>query len=124
MAEKLRLAQTLADNIGLGIANLKLRESMRSLSIRDSLTGLFNRRYMEEALVQEEHRTKRNKAQLAVIMIDIDRALPGQVRRPRSGRHVRARGRGRSRAELAVRSTRCVRRNREHRLQASTFVTP
>ena len=72
MAEKCRLAKILADNIGLGIANLKLRESMRNLSIRDPLTELFNRRYMEEALAQELHRTKRNAAQLAVIMIDID----------------------------------------------------
>jgi diguanylate cyclase (GGDEF)-like protein len=72
MAEKCKLAKILADNIGLGIANLKLRESMRNLSIRDPLTGLFNRRYMEEALAQEQHRTKRNDAQLAVIMIDID----------------------------------------------------
>lgn len=72
MAEKCRLAKILADNIGLGIANLKLRESMRNLSIRDALTGLFNRRYMEEALAQELHRTQRNAAQLAVIMIDID----------------------------------------------------
>jgi len=72
MAEKCKLAKILADNIGLGIANLKLRESMRNLSIRDQLTGLFNRRYMEEALAQEQHRAKRNAAQLAVIMIDID----------------------------------------------------
>ncbi|TAN52690.1 MAG: GGDEF domain-containing protein, partial [Betaproteobacteria bacterium] len=71
-AEKGKLAKILADNIGLGIANLKLRESMRNLSIRDPLTGLFNRRYMEEALALELHRSKRNAAQLAVIMIDID----------------------------------------------------
>ena len=72
MAEKCKLAKTLADSIGLGIANLKMRESMRNLSIRDPLTGLFNRRYMEEALAQEQYRTKRNDAHLAVIMIDID----------------------------------------------------
>jgi diguanylate cyclase (GGDEF)-like protein len=72
LAEKCRLAKILADNIGLGIANLKLRESMRTLSTRDPLTGLFNRRYLEEALVQEQHRSRRNAAQLAVIMIDID----------------------------------------------------
>ena len=71
-AAKRSLAKTLAERIGLGIANLKLRESMRNLSIRDPLTGLFNRRYMEEALAQEQHRTRRNDAQLAVIMIDID----------------------------------------------------
>lgn len=72
MAEKCILAKTLADNIGLGIANLKLRESMHNLSIRDPLTGLFNRHYMEEVLAQEQHRAKRNNAQLAVIMVDID----------------------------------------------------
>jgi len=72
MTEKSKLAKILADNIGLGIANLKLRESMRNLSIRDPLTGLFNRRYMEEALAQEHHRSRRNDAQLAAIMIDVD----------------------------------------------------
>ncbi len=72
MEEKSRLAKILADNIGLGIANLKMREAMHNLSIRDPLTDLFNRRYMEEALAQEMHRTRRNNAQLAVIMIDID----------------------------------------------------
>ena len=72
MAERCRLAKILADNIGLGIANLKMRETMRNLSIRDPLTDLFNRRYMEEALAQELHRTRRNDAQLAVIMLDID----------------------------------------------------
>jgi diguanylate cyclase (GGDEF)-like protein len=72
MGEKSKLAKILADNVGLGIANLKLRESMRNLSIRDPLTGLFNRRYLHEALAQEQHRTRRNGAQLAVVMVDID----------------------------------------------------
>jgi diguanylate cyclase (GGDEF)-like protein len=72
MEEKGKMAKILADHIGLGIANLKLRESMHHLSTRDQLTGLFNRRYMEEALAQEAHRTQRNDTQLAVIMIDID----------------------------------------------------
>lgn len=72
MLEKFRLARQLADNIGLGIGNLKMRTTMRNLSIRDPLTGLFNRRYMEEALAQELHRAMRNNAQTAVIMIDID----------------------------------------------------
>jgi len=72
MAEKCKLARLLANEIGLGIANLKSRESMRNQSIRDPLTNLFNRRYMEEALAQERHRILRTKSQLAVIMIDID----------------------------------------------------
>jgi diguanylate cyclase (GGDEF)-like protein len=72
MSEKAALAKILADNVGLGIAHLKLRESMRTLSVRDPLTGLFNRRYLQEALTQEQHRATRNRAQLGVIMIDID----------------------------------------------------
>ena len=72
LAERSKLAKILADSIGLGIANLKLRETTRNLSIRDPLTGLFNRRYMEEVLAQEQHRTRRNDVQLAVIMVDID----------------------------------------------------
>jgi diguanylate cyclase (GGDEF)-like protein len=72
MLEKGKLAKILADNIGLGIANLKLRESMRDMAGRDPLTRLFNRRYMHEALGQEQHRARRNRAQVAVVMIDID----------------------------------------------------
>ena len=72
MTDKYRVARILAEHIGLGIANLKLRITLRDLSIRDPLTGLYNRRYMEEALAQEQYRAKRNAAQLAVIMIDID----------------------------------------------------
>ena len=72
MVEKCRVAKILADHIGLGIANLKLRITLRDLSIRDPLTGLFNRRYMEEALAQEQHRARRSDVQMAVIMIDID----------------------------------------------------
>jgi diguanylate cyclase (GGDEF)-like protein len=72
MTEKYRVARILAEHIGLGIANLKLRITLRDLSIRDPLTGLFNRRYLEEALALEQYRAKRNAAQLAVIMIDID----------------------------------------------------
>jgi len=72
MAEKFRLAKSFAENIGLAIANLKLRDAMRSLSIRDPLTGLFNRRYAEETLAQELFRAKRQSTQIAVMMLDID----------------------------------------------------
>ncbi len=72
MTEKFRLAKNFAENIGLAIANQKLRDAMRSLSIRDQLTGLFNRRYAEESLAQEIFRAKRQSVQLAVMMLDID----------------------------------------------------
>ena len=72
LADSARLAQLFADSIGLAIANLRSRETLRNLSIRDPLTSLFNRRYMEEALAQEQYRARRNDARLAVIMVDID----------------------------------------------------
>jgi diguanylate cyclase (GGDEF)-like protein len=67
-----RLAVTVADQLGLAIANLKLRETLRNQSIRDPLTGLFNRRYMEETLDRELARAERGKRPVTVIMLDLD----------------------------------------------------
>jgi diguanylate cyclase (GGDEF)-like protein/PAS domain S-box-containing protein len=67
-----RMAVTVAEHIALALANLKLRETLRNQSIRDPLTGLFNRRYMEESLERELSRAVRSKRALGVIMIDID----------------------------------------------------
>jgi len=69
---RLQLAQTAADSIALALANLKLRESLRNQSIRDPLTGLFNRRYMQESLEREVHRANRDHSPIGVIMIDLD----------------------------------------------------
>lgn len=69
---KQRLAQTVADSIALALANLRLRETLRQQSIRDPLTGLFNRRYMEETLEREVRRVARVQGPLGIIMLDID----------------------------------------------------
>jgi diguanylate cyclase (GGDEF)-like protein/PAS domain S-box-containing protein len=66
------LAQTVAEHLTLSLANLKLRETLRSQSIRDALTGLYNRRYMEESLERELHRAARKGWPVCVIMLDID----------------------------------------------------
>jgi diguanylate cyclase (GGDEF)-like protein len=66
------LAATVADRIALALANLKLCESLRWQSIRDQLTGLFNRRYMEESFDRELRRAIRNRRTLGVIMLDVD----------------------------------------------------
>jgi len=67
-----RLAVTVAKHVGLALANLKLRESLRNQAVRDPLTGLFNRRHMEESLEREILRAVRRKSPLGVVMIDID----------------------------------------------------
>jgi len=71
-AAKEQLALTVAEDMALALANLKLRETLRSQAIRDPLTGLFNRRYMEETLVRELNRVKRLGTSLGVIMMDLD----------------------------------------------------
>lgn len=58
--------------IGLALTNLRLRDTLRSLSIRDPLTGLFNRRHMEESLQREIYRARRRKEPMSIIMMDID----------------------------------------------------
>jgi diguanylate cyclase (GGDEF)-like protein len=65
------------EQVGLSIGNLKLRESLRQASIRDVLTGLYNRRFFDESSQREvlralRQQTKGDYAGLALMMIDID----------------------------------------------------
>lgn len=67
-----QLAVTMAEHVALALSNLKLQETLRNQAIRDPLTGLYNRRYMEESLERELHRATRNRYPIGVIMVDID----------------------------------------------------
>lgn len=69
---KQQLAMAMADSVVLALANLKLRISLRDQAIRDPLTGLFNRRYLEETLEREFNRASRIKRSVGVIMLDLD----------------------------------------------------
>jgi diguanylate cyclase (GGDEF)-like protein/PAS domain S-box-containing protein len=69
---ELRLAKMMAERIGLAIANLRLREALKAQSIRDPLTGVFNRRYMEESFERELHRAGRDGGTIGAIMVDLD----------------------------------------------------
>jgi diguanylate cyclase (GGDEF)-like protein len=71
-ASQQSLASTVAGQIGLALANLRLRETLRDQSIRDPLTGLYNRRFMQESLDRELQRAKRKKRPLAIIFLDLD----------------------------------------------------
>ena len=68
----LLMANMFAEQVGLSIANLRLREALRNQSIRDPLTGLFNRRYLEETLDREVRRAVRSQHPLGVLMLDLD----------------------------------------------------
>ncbi len=67
-----RLLTAAAQQIAVAIANLRLRESLRQQSIRDPLTGLFNRRFLEESLAREVRRAERHNSQVSVLMLDVD----------------------------------------------------
>jgi diguanylate cyclase (GGDEF)-like protein/PAS domain S-box-containing protein len=67
-----RLANAVAERISFALANLKLRELLRNQSIRDPLTGLFNRRYLEESLNRELNRANRTDRTVSVVMLDLD----------------------------------------------------
>jgi diguanylate cyclase (GGDEF)-like protein/PAS domain S-box-containing protein len=68
-----RLAQTVAESVALAMVNLRLRETLRQQSIRDPLTGLFNRRYLEETFERELRRAERKGECIGIIMLDVDR---------------------------------------------------
>jgi diguanylate cyclase (GGDEF)-like protein/PAS domain S-box-containing protein len=68
-----RLAQTVGEIVALAMVNLRLRETLRQQSIRDPLTGLFNRRYLEETFERELRRAERKGESLGIIMLDVDR---------------------------------------------------
>jgi len=67
-----RVATTVAGQIALSLASLRLRETLRDQSIRDPLTGLFNRRFMEESLEREMQRAVRKNHPVSVLFIDLD----------------------------------------------------
>jgi diguanylate cyclase (GGDEF)-like protein/PAS domain S-box-containing protein len=69
---KQRLATTVAEHLALALANLKLREALHLESSRDPLTGLFNRRYLEETLERELRRATRKSRPLGVMMLDLE----------------------------------------------------
>jgi diguanylate cyclase (GGDEF)-like protein len=67
-----RLAVAAAESCALALASIRLREKLADQSLRDSLTGLFNRRYAEETLEREIARARREAAVVSVLMIDLD----------------------------------------------------
>ena len=68
----LGIAEQAAEQFSLALANFRLQEDLRHQSIRDPLTGLYNRRYLEESLSREISRCQRRKLPLVVMMLDLD----------------------------------------------------
>ena len=66
------LAETVAQNLAMSFANLQLQQKLRYQSLRDPLTGLYNRRYLQESLGKELDRAHRKQQTVGVMMLDVD----------------------------------------------------
>lgn len=66
------MALTMAEHLSLSMANVNLRESLKHQAVRDPLTNLYNRRYLDEALPRDIRRAERRHTNVGVMMIDVD----------------------------------------------------
>jgi diguanylate cyclase (GGDEF)-like protein len=66
------LGSALADGMSLALANMALREKLRNQALRDPLTGLYNRRYMEDCLQRFVRLAERENREISLLMVDLD----------------------------------------------------
>ncbi len=67
-----RMAGMVAEHLALTLSNIKLRETLQGQSIRDPLTSLYNRRYMESSLDRDLRRAARGQDSVGLMLIDLD----------------------------------------------------
>lgn len=73
IADKGTFAIRCGEHISMAIANAKLRDELRDQSIRDPLTGLYNRRYFMDAIRREVSISERRGSRFGLISFDVDR---------------------------------------------------
>lgn len=66
------LATAVAEAIKLALSHLELEDELRAQALHDALTGLFNRRYLNDVLVRELERYRRQGETFTVAMLDLD----------------------------------------------------
>jgi diguanylate cyclase (GGDEF)-like protein len=66
------IALALADAMSLALSNIALSERLRNQALRDPLTSLYNRRFLEEMLERLTTDAERRRAPVAAIMMDLD----------------------------------------------------
>lgn len=61
-----------AEYLSLAVANIRLKNRLKDMATRDPLTGLYNRRYMDDVTIREIKKAKRAGAALGMVMVDLD----------------------------------------------------
>jgi diguanylate cyclase (GGDEF)-like protein len=70
--ERRHMAELVAEYVALAAVNLGLREALKSQAMRDPLTSLYNRRFLEESFTRELNWAKRRHRPVSVIFCDVD----------------------------------------------------
>ncbi len=71
--ENIRMSKLLLGHLAGALKRISLQKSLRDQAEKDSLTGVYNRRYFNKFIDKEIERSKRYKYFITFIMIDIDR---------------------------------------------------
>ncbi|SPJ27404.1 sensor domain-containing diguanylate cyclase [Falsiruegeria mediterranea] len=71
-AQNKKLAQMCAEQISMAIANVRMRDQLHDQSVRDPLTGLYNRRHMTDQLRKLISRSQASGAPVSLIAVDVD----------------------------------------------------
>jgi diguanylate cyclase (GGDEF)-like protein len=64
--------ERLTDQLSLSLTNIELREKLENMALRDGLTGLYNRRFLDETLERDLSKLKRDNKAGAVLLLDVD----------------------------------------------------
>ena len=71
-AHDVKLYQVIGEQIGLAIGNAREHAALRELAVTDSLTGVYNRRYLLDFLARELKRCARYEHVVALLLLDVD----------------------------------------------------
>lgn len=71
-ADERRRAADVAERLALPLANIQLRDRLLNQSVRDPLTGVYNRRYLDESVAKELSRAARLEYGLSLALVDLD----------------------------------------------------
>jgi diguanylate cyclase (GGDEF)-like protein len=69
---EISLVGAMAQQMAVAIANAQLYRQVQEQALRDSLTGLYNRRYFDQILPREIERARRFGHALSLVMVDLD----------------------------------------------------
>jgi diguanylate cyclase (GGDEF)-like protein len=64
--------ESVADIVATALKSVHYVEQVKQMAYRDGLTGIHNRRYFEQRILEELERTQRYESSMAVVMLDID----------------------------------------------------